>query len=246
MEIRESRQQLDRQGIKHSFIKIRQNTRHCLALMHEGNQTEVLESGPEISMDESELFIENYKKLLNLCNVVVASGSIPAGPGTAFYRRLISLANKKGRKFILDTSGDALKEGIKAHPFLIKPNLHEIELLLKVKIETEEELINAVQRLAQKGPENVVISLGDKGAIGILNNVLYRIRAAKIHAVSAVGSGDSMVAGLALGIARGYNAKKLLALGSCFGALNALESETGYIDVNRIREFMDKTEVTSL
>ncbi|WP_100489642.1 1-phosphofructokinase [Sporolactobacillus pectinivorans] len=240
------RQQLDQQGVKHRFVPIRQSTRHCLALMHEGNQTEVLENGPEISPDEKSAFFQNYEKLLELGDVVTASGSIPRGLGTEFYRQLIELANKCGKKFILDSSGEALKTGIKAKPFLIKPNQYEIEALIGRTIDSEKELVEAIKELTAEGPENIVVSLGSKGALAFLNKTFYRVHAAKIEAVSAVGSGDSMIAGLALGTARGYSAEKTLALGSTFGTLNALESATGVINTERIDAFLKKVSVSRL
>lgn len=240
------RQQLDQQGIEHHFVPIKQSTRHCLALMHDGNQTEVLENGPEISPEEKSAFLQQYEKLLKQADVVTASGSIPKGLGTDFYRQLIELANKNGKKFILDSSGEALKEGIKAKPFLIKPNQYEIETLIGRTVDSQKELVEAIKELTSNGPKNIVVSLGSKGALAYLNRTFYRIHATKISAVSAVGSGDSMLAGLALGTDRGYNAEQILAFGSTFGTLNALESATGLINIDRIDEFMKKVSVTRL
>ncbi len=110
-------------GIKQDFLKISGETRECLAFITDDLvQTEILEPGPEVSEEEQQKFLHKYIDLIKNASVVVASGSVPRNVPKNFYRKLIELANSQGKKFLLDTSGDLLKEGIEGKPYFIKPN----------------------------------------------------------------------------------------------------------------------------
>ena len=89
--------ELEDVNIRHQFFQISSDTRNCIAILHENNQTEVLESGPIITQEEQEEFIKHVKQLLDLVDIVVVSGSLPIGFSPDFYARLITLchANEK-------------------------------------------------------------------------------------------------------------------------------------------------------
>ncbi|HEQ7915937.1 TPA: tagatose-6-phosphate kinase, partial [Streptococcus pyogenes] len=90
------------------FYKISGDTRTCIAILHEGNQTEILEKGPLLSVDEIDGFTHQFKYLLNDVDVVTMSGSLPAGMPDDYYQKLIKIANLNGKKTVLDCSGNAL------------------------------------------------------------------------------------------------------------------------------------------
>lgn len=105
-------------GIKNDFVKISGETRECLAFITDDFiQTEILEPGPEITIEEKNNFINKYNELIEKANIIVASGSLPQNVPKKFYIELIEYANKKGKKFLLDASGEPLKEGIEAKPY---------------------------------------------------------------------------------------------------------------------------------
>lgn len=239
-------EQLNESAIENNFVPISGRTRHCLALMHEGNQTEILESGPEITADEASAFLRHFEKLLDQADVFTASGSVPKGLQSDFYAKLIRLAKKKNKKFLLDTNGESLLAGIEAGPTLIKPNEYELAGWIGHKLSTDEEIINAAFKLSEQGIEYVVVSLGAKGAIACVDGKAYQVALPKVKAVNPVGSGDSMLAGLALGISRGYSAEKTLAYGACFGTLNAMEDRTGFIDKDKIDQMVAQIAVSEI
>lgn len=238
--------ELDHAGVAHSFVPIKGNTRHCLAIIHEGNQTEILEDGPSISKQEAAAFLQEYDLLLDRATVVTASGSLPKGLPKTFYQQLIQHATRKNRKFLLDTSGESLKEGIKAAPYLIKPNQDELAALIGEKADTEAELIASARRLAATGVKFIVVSLGKKGALGYFDGRAFIVEPPKIKAVNAVGSGDSMIAGLAYGIDRGLPPEEALTYGAVFGTLNATEERTGYVDRTQVESFKRKITVRTV
>lgn len=235
---------LTEMDIKHDFVSIDGETRSCLAIISDdASQTEILERGPSISSGEIEEFNNLYESLLEKTDIICASGSLPEGVPREIYRDMIFLAKKKNKKFILDTSGEALRLGIEAGPYLVKPNKEELENLTGITIESEEDLMNSGKYLLNKGIEMVVISLGEEGSMVFHKDHIYRVIVPTIEAVNPVGSGDSMVAGLALSISRGYDFETMLKVGAACGTANAMESETGKVDQDRMNGIMDKVRI---
>ncbi len=234
-------------GIKQDFVKIKGETRECLAFITDDLiQTEILEPGPTVTVNEKEEFLEKYINLVNDSDVIVASGSLPKNTPNTFYRNLIEYANKKGKKFLLDTSGEPLKEGIEAKPYFIKPNKDEIEVLTGRKINSVEDAVREIKEFHEKGIKFVVISLGKDGSIAGINNELYRVTFPQVEVVNPVGSGDSYVAGIAIGIERGYDVRDILKLASACGTANALEKETGFVSKSIVEKLFNKVEVKKI
>ncbi|SHE36012.1 1-phosphofructokinase [Clostridium fallax] len=231
---------LDSLNIENDFSFIKEETRTCLSLLSkDGNQTEILEKGPTISLDEIKDFKEKYIKLLDQVDVIVASGSLPQGLNKDFYKELITLANNKHIKFILDTSGSSLIEGIKAKPFLIKPNQDELSAITRKPINNIDEIIAASSHLINLGAKNIAVSLGKDGMIFISGEKIYKVSVPKIQAVNAVGSGDSTVAGFSFGISKKYNIFDVLRLSNGCGVSNTLQKETGFISLNDLNNIIN-------
>lgn len=234
-------------GIKQDFLKISGETRECLAFITDDLvQTEILEPGPEVSEEEQQKFLHKYIDLIKNASVVVASGSVPRNVPKNFYRKLIELANSQGKKFLLDTSGDLLKEGIEGKPYFIKPNRDEIEALTGRKITGIEDAIREIKAFHEKGIKLVAISLGAQGSVAGFEGKFYKVTFPRVNAVNPVGSGDSYVAGIAVAIERGYDIKEILKLASACGTANALEKETGFIRESVVNELITKVVVEEL
>lgn len=240
-------EKLDEYGIKQDFVKIQGETRECLAFITDDLvQTEILEPGPSVTINEQEEFLEKYISLVNDSEVIVASGSLPKNVPSTFYRNLIEIANSQEKKFLLDTSGEALKEGIKGKPYFIKPNKDEIENLTGRKINSIEDAIREIKNFQKEGIKFVVISLGKDGSIAGINDEFYRVTFPQVKAVNPVGSGDSYVSGIAIGLERGYDIKDILKFASACGTSNALEKETGVVSENAVKELFNKVEVKKI
>lgn len=233
-------EKLEELEIESQFMDIGNNTRSCIAILsNNGSQTEVLEPGPEISKNELDSFYKTYSELMDKCKVVCASGSIPRNTPKEVYKELIKIAKDKNKKFILDTSGEALKEGIKESPYMIKPNKEELEAIIGHPIESEEELIKGLKTLAKYDIELIVVSLGAKGSIIYYNDGIYKVIVPEIGVINPVGSGDSMVAGFAVGLVKNYDFEKMVKLASACGTANAVEKETGKVDIDNVEKLME-------
>lgn len=214
------------------FYKISGDTRTCIAILHEGNQTEILEKGPLLSVEEIDGFTHHFKYLLNDVDVVTLSGSLPAGMPDDYYQKLIGIANLNGKKTVLDCSGNALEAVLKgdSKPTVIKPNLEELSQLLGKEMTKDFEALKEVlQDELFEGIEWIIVSLGADGVFAKHNDTFYNVDIPKIEIVSAVGSGDSTVAGIASGLANDEDDRALLTKANVLGMLNAQEKQLGML-----------------
>ena len=234
-------ERLKRYGIKSDFVKIKGETRECLAITTDDLiQTEILEPGPVIDEKEQVKFKEKFNELSESANIIVISGSVPQNIKVTFYRDLIEIANKKNKRVLLDTSGKLLDEGIKGKPYFIKPTRDEIEVLTGRKIQSTNDAINEIKNFQNEGIEFVVISLGEEGSVVGFNKKIYKVSVPKVNAINPVGSGDSYVAGIAIGLTRNYDIKDVLKLASACGTANAMEKETGSVKKKVVDELINQ------
>ncbi|WP_432663270.1 1-phosphofructokinase [Wukongibacter baidiensis] len=226
------------------FVKIEGETRNCIAILSDdSSQTEILESGPSISQKEIDKFLVRYDEILSKATILCASGSIPHNLPRDIYKELILRAKEYNVKFLLDTSGDGFKTGIESAPYLVKPNKEELEELTEISIESEEDIIISGKELLKKGIEIVVISLGGEGSIVFSRDNIFKVKLPNVTVVNPVGSGDSMIAGFAVALKRGYSIEKMIKFASATGTANAMEKETGKVSREIVMELMDKIKV---
>lgn len=238
---------LTKNQINHDFVPIKNETRACINIATpDGKQTEVLEPGPSISQEETDLFLAKYTKLLTLADIVVASGSLPHNLPLNFYGTLAQLATKYHKKFLLDTSGQTLKESLSYKPFFIKPNKDEIEQLTGIKIDNLDKAISQVQGFQKLGIIMPVISLGKNGSIVGYQNQIYHATPPQYKAINAVGSGDAFVAGIAIGLQRNYPIIDTIKLGSACGTANVLEAESGFVSKDNVEKIFKLVEVKQI
>lgn len=238
--------QLYQNHIKSSFVEISGETRNCIAILHEGQQTEILEQGPTIQEHEALNFIEHLRNLLSKVEVVVISGSLPKGLESDYYVKIVKLCKKFGVAVVLDCSGEALKKVLesKEKPTVIKPNTEELSQLIGSDITDEnQELQSVLSSQMFQGIEWIVVSLGAKGAFAKHKDKFYRVRIPKIDVVNPVGSGDSTVAGIAASLAHALPDVELLKNATILGMLNAQEEQTGYVNLEHSEELYSKIEV---
>ncbi len=243
------RHQLTQEAIDHQFSSIVQPTRNCIAILHDdGQQTEILESGPEVSKSEIQQFKQTFSQLAEPVSVITISGSLPLGTKPDLYIDLIKEAKNKGKKVILDTSGNTLQAVLNSPsvPYAIKPNLEELQGLSgEEKLQTTEE----IKQLLTEHPlfsaiPLIVVSLGAEGALAKYLDYFYKVEIPKIQVKNPVGSGDSTVAGLALSLAQGHPIQQTLKTAMTLGMLNAMEERTGHVKKERFNELYAKIQIT--
>ena len=240
------KKQLTRNDIKNSFVEIANETRNCIAVLHDGQQTEILEQGPTIQEHEALNFIEHLEIILNNVEVVVISGSLPKGLASNYYVEIVELCKQCDVAVVLDCSGEALKKVLESQqkPTVIKPNTEELSQLIGKNITDDiQELKSVLSGQLFQGIEWIVVSLGAKGAFAKHNDKFYRVKIPKINVVNPVGSGDSTVAGIAASLAHALPDVVLLKNANVLGMLNAQEEQTGYVNLEHSEVLYSQIEV---
>jgi 6-phosphofructokinase 2 len=167
-------------------------------------QTRIDAPGPNISRDELRKLIDKITRIKSKPDFLVLAGSVPPGVPADIYRQLIEKAKESGIKTVLDSDNKWLKEGIKAKPNVIKPNVHEAEELLEVQLRDELAIIEAVKALVSKGIEVAAISRGKDGIIVATKEKVLKVTSPQVEVRSTVGAGDSTIAGLVLKLSQGH------------------------------------------
>ncbi|MEG1311452.1 MAG: 1-phosphofructokinase [Romboutsia sp.] len=232
-------------GLKNEFTKIDGETRICLNIIDSnGLSTEILEKGPTVSEENIKEFENKLEIVLKDTKVLVASGSLLDGIPKDYYLKIGNLCKDKNIKFILDTSGAYLELALDSNIYLIKPNKDELEYLTKSKIMSKEDAIKSARSLINKGIENICVSMGKDGMILLNKDSVYEVEIPKIEALNPVGSGDSSIAGFAYGTLKNFNLKDCLKLANACGMSNALYMETGHIESDDIKRFVNQIKVS--
>ncbi len=226
----------DEKGLHSDFAMIEGESRICLNIIDEyTNQTEILELGPTILEREWIGFKRKLLELANKSTYVILSGSLPKGLLTTAYQELIELVQQNGTRAIVDTSGQPLKEALKAKPFMIKPNIDELSEITNRPLQTDDEIMNALIELSHTGVSVVAVSRGSDGAMAAYDNCIYTISIPKLSVVNPVGSGDAFVAGLVSGFYDGESFEKSLIRASAAGTANALQEKAGDLSLEDLK-----------
>lgn len=240
---------LDERKISHDFIKLDDETRNCIAIIHDNKQTEILEKGPTISFEKEKEFLDHLEKLSKNIEIINISGSLPKGLDASFYQKIIKFA-KENKIFVsLDTSGNTLKEIVKGEikPDLIKPNETEIKDIIEKEFpENEEEIRKIFEKAPLKDIPYVIVSQGKDGALFKIKNKIYKAKVPKVKAINPVGSGDSTLAGALSAIFNKEDDEDFIKKSMTCGLLNVLNEEIAHININDFDKYKEKIEIKEL
>lgn len=239
---------LEDDGIRNRFYHIDGETRSCINILDEKyGSTEYLEPGCQVKETEWQDFVQNvFAQLIADSDVVTMSGSAPKGLPKDIYAKLIKIAQNLGKKVILDTSGELLKEGLKAKPTMIKPNKDEIEALLGVKIKGLKDVKQYAKEIHSKGIPYVVVSLGGDGAMLVSDKGICIAKSPELEVVNTVGCGDSMVAAFAVALEKNMEEHEALKYAVSIASANACSPDTGNFDTDVQKEIYSQVEVVDV
>ena len=228
------------------FETIEGRTRINVKLTEENSEvTDLNFSGFTISEQDWQHFVTNSLEWLKNIDMVAISGSLPAGVSLDKFTKWMEQVKAICPKIVFDSSRDALVAGLKAKPWLIKPNNKELEMWVGRKLSTLEDVKAAAMELVNDGIENVVISLGSKGALWVTKNEVWLAKPPKCHVVSTVGAGDSMVAGLMYGLMTNRSIKDTLVFASSVAALSVGQAGVGISGCQAVNNMLEKIEIIS-
>ena len=224
---RELEGRLLNEGIETDFVRVSGETRTNI-IIHEketGKQLAFNARGPEIKPEELMQLVEQLERLP--CGEVVAiGGSIPLGVSPEIYRKIISLVRRCRTKVVLDVDGEALRQGIKAMPNIIKPNVHELSELAGRKLKDLDEIVSSARAINQQGVEIVLVSMGAKGILLVSDGQQYLAVPPKVNVQSTIGAGDSAVAGFVFGLVQKKDLSECLVYAAAAGTATTLHQGT--------------------
>ena len=212
---------VEEMGVRSDFIRVKEGISRINIKLKSIDGTEINGMGPDIGRDKVADLMEKLK-VLGQGDMIVLAGSIPAAMPDDIYSRILELLEGKGVTAVVDATGDLLLNVLKYHPFLIKPNNHELGDLVGVKLKAREEVVPYAKKLQEMGARNVLVSMAGEGAVlAAEDGSVYDAPAPKGVLVNAVGSGDSMVAGFTAGWMEKQDYRHAFYMGVASGSASA-------------------------
>lgn len=190
---------LEKMGVRNGFIRIKDGYTRINLKLQSIDGTEINGQGPDISEENVQELMEKLNHL-SKGDVLFLSGSIPSSMPDDAYQKIMEQLSGKNVLTVVDATQDLLLKVLEYHPFLIKPNNHELGDIFQVKLKTRADVVPYGKKLQEMGAQNVLISMAGEGAVLIAaDGDIYDAPAPEGTLVNGVGAGDSMVAGFMVG-----------------------------------------------
>jgi len=217
-------------------VWIEAHTRTITTVLEEGphRQTPLFEPGPVVTAEEREKLIASVVEQLPAIDILTLNGTVPDPILNDVYATLIEKAKAAGVRTILDTHGPELALGLDAAPYMVKPNDVEAAELVGFPLDSEDARWRAMDHFHARGVQLVVLSLGPDGLLISDGTERLRVSPPSIREVNAVGSGDALVGGIAVGLLRGWPLEKLAAWGAAAGTVNAMQWDIGCVSLDEV------------
>lgn len=237
-----------RKRIEDRFIRVPGETRINIKIMDEAGQTTTDLNTPGQIPGEYAVsrFYEQVEAMSEACECFVLSGNLQAGLPSTFYADLIRLLKSKKRMVVLDTSGEALAEALKAGPNIIKPNIDELSSLVHKPLAEIADVYSSAISLINEETTIVVISMGSDGALFVEKDRAFIARPPAVVVKSTVGAGDAMVAGLVAGLRKKMLLKDCARLATAFSLSAVTRLGRDLPKPGVIDEFQKQVEITPL
>lgn len=212
---------LEKQGLRQEMLPLTQGQTRINVKLKGSVETEINGAGPVISPQALAQLAQRLD-VLEKGDVLVLAGSVPSGVPQTVYRDLMEPLAARGVRFVVDTTGQALREALACRPLMIKPNRSELAQLCGRPLPTDADIVQAAAELQANGAQNVLVSLGGDGALLLdAEHRVFRAAAPGGKPVNSVGAGDSMVAGFLAAWCAGKGSAEALRLGSAAGGATA-------------------------
>ena len=208
-------------GCKTDFIRVEKGNTRINVKIRSSEESEINGQGPAISQENLNTLLEKLEKLQE-GDILVLAGSIPNTLPNDTYEKIMERIAPKRVRIVVDTTRDLMLKVLKYHPFLIKPNTHELGEMFGVTLHTDAEIIAYAGKLQKMGAQNVLVSMAGKGAIFLADNGrVSQSLPPKGERINSVGAGDSMVAGFLAGFLETGDYSHALKMGLCTGSASA-------------------------
>ena len=244
-------EELTAEAILNDFVRIEDDSRTSTAIVDPtgGSYTEVNEWGPHVSPEELEILLEKLAYLSRAGDYVIFAGSLPRGVDAGLYGEAIRDLNRRGVLTVLDSEGEALRVGAQAEPFLVSPNEREAEGLVGQEFHDDDDFLAGLEAIAEVGARNVLITR-ESGCWALLRSDRavhrYRALAPRVDPVSAVGSGDVLLAGFIAARLEDRTDEEGLRAAVAAGAASTLELGAGRFEPREAGRLVSGVQVAEL
>ncbi len=221
-------QLFEEMGARDEFIRIEGSTRINVKIIEaNGDVSDINFPGIDVSQQHIAAFEATLLRLAKGNDYFVIAGSLPKGISPSLCASWIDKLHSLGKKVLFDSSRDALAAGLNAHPWLIKPNDEELSQFVGRELTSPEECRTAASEIAEKGIENIVVSMGASGTMWLNQGQWLHAQPPRMSVVSTVGAGDTLVAGLCWGHMQGMEKHSLITFATALSALAVTQVGVG-------------------
>ena len=244
-------EELTGEAILNDFVRIEDESRTSTAVVDPTapTYTEINEWGPAVRPEELEMLLEKLTYLTRGADAIVFAGSLPRDVDEAFYGEAIRELNRRGVQTVLDSEGQPLRLGVQAEPFLVSPNQREAEGLVGQEFNDDDDFMIGLDSIAEQGARNVLVTQ-ESGCFAFLRadreTHRYRAAAPRVEPVSAVGSGDVLLAAFLAARLDGKDDEEALKVAVATGTASTLEVGAGRFDPREAGRLVGAVEVEEL
>jgi 1-phosphofructokinase family hexose kinase len=232
-------------GIETDFIWVEGETRTNVSIVaaEQARYVKVNEPGPTITAVAQDALLEKVGRRAAAGDWWVLAGSLPPGVPATIYADLTAVIQNAGARVILDSSGEALRHGCAARPFLVKPNEVEVGQLTGLPVGSPEEVVAAARAVHGLGVTAVVVSLGKRGALLVAGEQVWQAAPPTIRERNPIGAGDSMVGGLVWALSQDLPLPDALRWGMACGAATAAREGTAVGDLSKVQSLATQVQL---
>jgi 1-phosphofructokinase family hexose kinase len=244
-------EELTSEAILNDFVRIADESRTSTAVVDPtaATYTEINEWGPQVTPEELDILLDKISYLARGADMVVFAGTLPRAVDDSFYAGAIRDLSRRNVRAVLDSEGSPLRLGVEAEPYLVTPNQREAEGLVGQELNDDEDYLMAVERIAEMGAKNVLVT-EETRSFGLFREdrkrLLLRALAPRIEPVSAVGSGDVLLAGFIASRLAGKPLDESLRNAVAAGAASTLEVGAGRFEPREATRLQGSVDVSEL
>jgi 1-phosphofructokinase/tagatose 6-phosphate kinase len=244
-------EELTSEAILNDFVRIADESRTSTAVVDPtaATYTEINEWGPQVTPEELAMLLDKISYLARGADMVVFAGTLPRGVDDSFYADAIRDLNRRSVRAVLDTEGSPLRSGVEAEPFLVTPNQREAEGLVGQEFRDDEDYMMALDRIADMGARNVLVTTETR-SFGLFRaerkRLLFRADAPRVEPISAVGSGDVLLAAFLAALLAERSYEDSLRSAVAAGAASTLEVGAGRFEPREAGRLQGAVDVREL
>ena len=233
-------------GFETICVEVADETRQNITVVDEaaGVLTKINEPGAAVSPADLAALVALIERLAAAGDLWVFSGSLPPGAPSDFYARLVTLVQACAARAFLDSSGEALRQGLAARPYAIKPNSEEAGEALGHPVVSDDDHVAALRWFQDNGSHLVCLTRGARGMVLALDGVLLSAAPPPINAASPIGAGDATLAGLVWAVTDGCDSAKTARRAVACGTAAAMQEGTGVGDRMSVEQLLREVRIT--